>query len=941
MILKAGTYRFNDVITPMLTLSAEEIGDLTDECLLPLNFTDYRGNSFIGISCVLLDGEYSDELVSNIKCENYCVLHFDKDANGNGESYYTTGKAIVGEIEINGAGWNDDYYPDCKTITVLKDAEADATKGAWFIDNTNYNEVNGAITITWDGQLEGREQITSVFPNGAIESESEYLIAEIEVPDVNLFIGSTFEVYADSSNGYKILSIKSPITEVNELFGGIVHFGVFSVMYNDGTEYSNEEEGVGAFIYAEKGEHPVYDGDVLLGALIVPKTGIYSDLLAWGGEKPNIVPYIYPSKLTIPAPKQPEPDPEEPEEPDIPEPVTISFLINRNGTIYTYNAKEGRTWREWVVSGDDYYGDKHFIIVSSDPDYIAYKSGADARLDVGVDDVIEDGKTYYTIVDEPEEPEVPEEPEEPKPKPRTIEFSFQEDEHSYGGDAQEGSTWREWVVKQNSKYWQIVSDDTEYIMHTLNDGRRYRLDVAVDNVIEEFRTYYLILILEPSPRRFSRLYDGVVLQESGEKKIKRVQAEWLGYELSDDETYYTCTGFGASQGKKVIIASDIGGIPVTHIGSNAFQYCSTPISIIIPNSVTNINGSTFRYCYSLKNITIPASVTSGSVRFNYCTALESIEVEDDSPKYKSIDGNLYNKDGTSLYQYALGKKDTSFTVPETVSYIQGGAFEGCLYLKDLNIHGGALTTIRDNAFNDCESIKNITIGNVNRIGKWAFGYCYNLENITISSAVTSIDPFAFYKCYSIKNFIVDADNPEYEAIDGSLYTKINKYQTKYLWRYASGKKDDSFTIPDSVTTIAQQAFNWSLSLKNVIIPDSVTKVGSYAFSYCDNLESVTMGNSVKVISHYAFENCSKLANINLPDSLTFIGDLAFSECSLTSITIPSSVNYIGKWGLNCRKLNNIIFKGTVEQWNAISLGEDWNLNVPATYVQCTDGQVAL
>ena len=112
----------------------------------------------------------------------------------------------------------------------------------------------------------------------------------------------------------------------------------------------------------------------------------------------------------------------------------------------------------------------------------------------------------------------------------------------------------------------------------------------------------------------------------------------------------------------------------------------------------------------------------------------------------------------------------------------------------------------------------------------------------------------------------------------------------------------------------------SSTLKTIVLPNSITSIGNRALGWCSSLISVTIPNSVTSIGADSFVGCSSLTSIIIPGGVTLIDNHAFNNCSsLTSIT----------------------FEGTIEQWNAITKGSNWNRNVPATYVQCSDGQVAL
>ena len=117
----------------------------------------------------------------------------------------------------------------------------------------------------------------------------------------------------------------------------------------------------------------------------------------------------------------------------------------------------------------------------------------------------------------------------------------------------------------------------------------------------------------------------------------------------------------------------------------------------------------------------------------------------------------------------------------------------------------------------------------------------------------------------------------------------------------------SVTIPNSVTSIGNYAFNGCSGLKSVTIPNSVTSIGGYAFNGCRGLTSVTSPNSVTSIGEGAFASCSGLKSVTIPNSVTDIGDYAFYQCSgLTSVTIGNSMTSIGGYAfVYCKGLKDV------------------------------------
>ncbi len=125
------------------------------------------------------------------------------------------------------------------------------------------------------------------------------------------------------------------------------------------------------------------------------------------------------------------------------------------------------------------------------------------------------------------------------------------------------------------------------------------------------------------------------------------------------------------------------------------------------------------------------------------------------------------------------------------------------------------------------------------------------------------------------------------------------------------------TIPASVTTIGDYAFQNCSGLTSVTISQGVTSIGQYAFSGCSGLTGVTIPASVTTIGDYAFQNCSGLTGVTIPASVTSIGSYAFSGCSgLTGVTIPQGVTSIGQYAFSgCSGLTSVTIPVSVTSWD--------------------------
>ncbi|MGA2863894.1 MAG: leucine-rich repeat domain-containing protein [Verrucomicrobiota bacterium] len=236
-----------------------------------------------------------------------------------------------------------------------------------------------------------------------------------------------------------------------------------------------------------------------------------------------------------------------------------------------------------------------------------------------------------------------------------------------------------------------------------------------------------------------------------------------------------------------------------------------------------------------------------------------------------------------------------------------GAFYGCTGLASVTIPN-SVTSIGDWAFYGCTGLASVTIPNsVTSIGEWAFQWCTSLISVTIPDSVTRIGEGVFADCTSLTAITVDGLNPFYSSMDGILF---NKDQTTLI--QCPGIKAGAYTIPNSVTSIGDWAFDYCSSLASVTIPGSVTSIGGWAFQRCTNLASVTIPNSVTSIEMGAFCACTSLTNITIPNSVTIIKYAVFAGCGLASVTIPNSVTSIEEDAFyGCMGLTNITIPNSV------------------------------
>lgn len=139
------------------------------------------------------------------------------------------------------------------------------------------------------------------------------------------------------------------------------------------------------------------------------------------------------------------------------------------------------------------------------------------------------------------------------------------------------------------------------------------------------------------------------------------------------------------------------------------------------------------------------------------------------------------------------------------------------------------------------------------------------------------------------------------------------YNPTYPWPSSVAK----LVVKDGVTRLGSFAFYKCTSLVKVSLPESIGAFGSYCFAECSQLISLTIPSKVTVIPQGFCSGCKKITAINIPSGVTRINKNAFLTTGITTLTIPTSVVYIGT---EIGNINHVTYEGSKTQWEKIEFG---------------------
>jgi len=316
-------------------------------------------------------------------------------------------------------------------------------------------------------------------------------------------------------------------------------------------------------------------------------------------------------------------------------------------------------------------------------------------------------------------------------------------------------------------------------------------------------------------------------------------------------------------------------------------------------SVTGIGPNVFPDSIDVESVELPALIAKVHPDSFNAKNLAKIIVNKDNPNYCDVDGVLFSKDMTELERFPEGKVADVYEVPASV------------------------TKIADNAFGDCKFV----------------------QKIVLPSAVSSIGCHFSAGCTSLKEIVLDSNNKKYRSVDGVLYNA----EATTLISFPSAKDANTYSFPETLTTIGDYAFISYTASSQLVLPPTVKELG-WGFPFGKNIECITVPASVSYIDANVFWNCSALREINVdkdnpyftsvdgvlyskdmsailrcppsypdtvfkvPEGISVIDELAFSECKkITHIQLPASLFEIRSHAFEgCCSLKSFVIPDSVK-----------------------------
>ena len=324
-----------------------------------------------------------------------------------------------------------------------------------------------------------------------------------------------------------------------------------------------------------------------------------------------------------------------------------------------------------------------------------------------------------------------------------------------------------------------------------------------------------------------------------------------------------------------------------------FQNCAQLTSVTLPAGLMTLGAYVFDGCSSLSALTysgnadegsaLPSTVTVvGNYAFNGCSSLEEINLE----SIKTV--------GTYCFQNCVALRAAELT---SATSIGNYAFNGCSELTTVKLP--AVTTLGTNSFRDCVKLSNVQLNmSLKTISNSAFRGCKALELIQLPNELEKIDTYAFREsgltliefpvsltdvdfsafgyCYNLEEITVKDTESGFYIDEESGWLMYRDGESLALLM-TLGNLQGEVIVPEGVTAIGASAFEGRRSMTGVQLPSTLESIGRLAF-WQTGITRIVIPAGVKEIGDQAFAYSSvQSAELNCKDA--FIDASVFANCS--------------------------------------------------------------